>query len=232
MTPTELNAALREAGLKAVGPGETGPGETGPGVGALNLDANPELVERLQGFLTLRARWSRTHNLAGPRAQRDPWRIDVVDSLAVAACAAPDLPLVDVGAGSGTPGVIIAIAQPTRPVHLVEPLTKRIAFLRTVAHRLGLTNLHIHRARWPLKPANAAALGEAYQVVSRAVVSPADWPELAAQAGSGVHAILRCLAAQRPPFTVPDFAFDTAVDYDLGVSGARRVERWMRSSAG
>jgi 16S rRNA (guanine527-N7)-methyltransferase len=208
MNAAELETALNTAGL------------------SINVDA--EALERIQAFLNLRARWSRTHNLAGPRAQTDPWRIDVVDSLAVAACIHPALPLVDVGAGSGTPGVLVAIAHPQLDVHLVEPLTKRIAFLRTAAHRLGLANLRIHRARWPLPSAQDVGLTDAFQVVSRAVVSPDDWPALAASGGKQVHSILRCLAAHRPAFTVSGFELDQAVDYDLGSSGARRIERWCR----
>lgn len=188
----------------------------------LSLALGDEAVERLTRFIALRAQWSQTHNLAGPRAQADPWRIDVIDSLAVAQCAASDLPLVDVGAGSGTPGLIIAIARPDLAVELVEPLTKRVAFLRTATHRLGLANVGIHRGRWPIP------LAAPVQVVSRAVVSPEDWPALALRGGAAVQAVLRCLAAQRPPFSVDGFALSGAVDYDLGEAGRRRIERWVR----
>lgn len=189
----------------------------------LSVAVTPAAIERLAAFIQLRAAWSATHNLAGPKAKADPWRIDVVDSLAVAQVAADELPLIDVGAGSGTPGLIIAIARPDLPVRLVEPLTKRIAFLRTAAHRLGLTNLAITRARWPV-PLDAPC-----QVVSRAVVSPDDWPALAVRGGAHVHAILRCLAARRPVFAVEGFECAAAVDYDLGDAGQRRVERWRRA---
>lgn len=205
MTADALAAALAAAGLQ--------------------IAVDPPALEGLTAFIALRAQWSRTHNLAGPRAKADPWRIDVVDSLAVTQVVTPDLPLVDVGAGSGTPGLIIAIARPDLAVRLVEPLTKRVAFLRTAVHRLGLRNVRIDRARWPV-PLDAPC-----QVVSRAVVSPSDWPALAASGGAPVHAILRCLAAQRPAFTVDGFDAVDAVDYDLGEEGLRRVERWARASA-
>ena len=65
------------------------------------------------------------------------------------------------------------------------------------------------------------------QVVSRAVVSPEDWPGLAAEGGEHVVAILRYLAAQRPPVRVP--GFEEAAHHDYAVDGAsRRVERWDR----
>lgn len=176
----------------------------------------------IEAYLALRARWSKTHNLAGPQARRDPWRIDVVDSLAVLAVLKPDLPLVDVGAGSGTPGLIVAIARPEHPVHLVESLSKRVAFLRTAIHQLGLRNVQVSRGRWPVPVASDC------QVVSRAVVSPEAWPALAASGGPEVRAIIRCLAAQRPDFDLADFERAAQMPYDLGDGGARQVERWDR----
>lgn len=196
------------------------------GAAGLDLNISDEALTRLDAYLALRARWSRTHNLAGPRAKADPWRIDVVDSLAVLTALNPDLPLFDVGAGSGTPGLIIAIARPTQPICLVEPLTKRVAFLRTAIHQLGLRHVTVQRSRWPV------TLDAPCQVISRAVVSPDDWPALAAAGGAHVRSILRCLAAHRPPMTVDGFERAVAVPYDLGDSGSRQIERWDRTAPG
>lgn len=205
MTGADLQTALTTAGL--------------------DLSVSAEALAKIEQYLALRARWSRTHNLAGPRAKSDPWRIDVVDSLAVLGALDPNLPLVDVGAGSGTPGLILAIALPEHPICLVEPLTKRVAFLRTAIHQLGLRHVTVQRSRWPI------VLEAPCQVVSRAVVSPTDWPALAASGGLQVHAILRCLAAQRPTVELDDFECATVVSYDLGDSGSRKIERWDRKVA-
>ncbi|CAI5512308.1 unnamed protein product [Closterium sp. Naga37s-1] len=53
------------------------------------------------------------------------------------------LRLVDVGTGAGLPGIVLAVAQPTWHVTLVESLNKRCDFLSHVVQRLGLTNVQV-----------------------------------------------------------------------------------------
>ncbi|CAI5458180.1 unnamed protein product [Closterium sp. Yama58-4] len=53
------------------------------------------------------------------------------------------LRLVDVGTGAGLPGVVLAVAQPTWHVTLVESLNKRCDFLSHVVQRLGLSNVQV-----------------------------------------------------------------------------------------
>lgn len=177
---------------------------------------------RLMRFFDLRARWAGTHNLSGPRALAQAWRIDLADGVAVA-MASGAARLVDVGAGSGVPGLIVACLSPERPVTLVEPIAKRTAFLRSAARELGLEVVEVMRGRWP------ASIEGPHVVVSRAVVDPAMWPTLALSAGEGVISVVRMLAARRPPMDVTGFTLADAVDYDLATDGARRVERWDRA---
>lgn len=185
---------------------------------------------RLEAFFELRRAWSKTHNVSGPRALADPWGADLVDGLAVAQVSPANNPLIDVGAGSGIPGLVVACVQPDRPVILVEPIAKRTAFLRSVATRLGLTSVRVERARWPIE-VRGIADGRA-DVVSRAVVRPDTWPRLAVQGGTVVGGVIRMLAAQRPTCDLSGFVLAEAVDYRLGAQGDRRVERWARQATG
>ncbi|CAI5984302.1 unnamed protein product [Closterium sp. NIES-65] len=64
------------------------------------------------------------------------------------ATAPPAMPhgalrLVDVGTGAGLPGIVLAVAQPTWQVTLVESLNKRCDFLSHVVQRLGLNNVQV-----------------------------------------------------------------------------------------
>lgn len=177
--------------------------------------------EAVTAFFALRQRWSGTHNLSGPRALQDPETVDLLDARAVVAALAPKLPLYDVGAGSGVPGLLVACLEPHRRVVLVEPLAKRAAFLRTAVHTLGLGNVCIERDRWPLR------IAEPVQVVARAVVAPDAWPALALAGGPHVLSVLRCLAAVRPAWTEAGFGCGQVVDYDVGGT-SRRIERWDR----
>ena len=178
---------------------------------------------RLKEFLRLRGQWAKTHNLAGPRALASPWQIDVVDGLAVYGVMAPTVPLVDVGAGGGVPGLIVAAMKPDLAVFLVEPRAKRAAFLRTAVHALSLSKVRVLRTRWPLD----YTLGPV-QVVSRAVVSPESWPDLALQGGREVEGVLRMLAAERPKVINDDIELRRWVDYGAVADGGRRVEYWGR----
>ena len=179
---------------------------------------------RLEALIALRARWAATHNLSGPDALRDPWGVDVVDALALDAVADAGLPLVDVGSGSGVPGLMYAVLHPERVVHLVEPLAKRSAFLRSAAVTLALPNVQVERDRWPL-----SALPSAVQVVSRAVFPVPEWPRAAAAGGPGVRHIIRYLAAERPEFDAPGFVLAQQVDYQGAGGAERRIERWRRA---
>ncbi|MCB9527391.1 MAG: class I SAM-dependent methyltransferase [Myxococcales bacterium] len=178
---------------------------------------------RVERFFEARARWAKTHNLSGPRALADPWAVDLADGVAVAVCVPPAARLVDVGAGSGVPGVVVACLDPARAVVLVEPIAKRTAFLRSVLPALGLPRVEVVRDRWPV------TLAGPVEVVSRAVVDPADWPALAVAGGEAVTGVVRMLAARRPAWTVSGFVEGEAIDYALGADGARRVERWRRA---
>ena len=162
--------------------------------------------------------------MSGPKALEQGWLLDISDALAVADCLIAGTPLFDVGSGSGVPGLVVGILQPNQPICLVEPRTKRVAFMRAAIQALQLKNVRLLRERWPI-----TELREPCQVVSRAVVDPEVWPHLALEGGNQVTAVLRMLAASRPKWMIGDFTLSEAVDYNLGQYGQRRVERWERS---
>lgn len=57
----------------------------------------------------------------------------------------PEAPVVlDIGSGSGLPGVPLAIALPHWHLHLVERRQRRATFLKVVQSHLGLNNITIH----------------------------------------------------------------------------------------
>lgn len=70
-----------------------------------------------------------------------------VDSLQILRVAEPRGPLMDVGTGAGFPAIPIKILRPELDMILVEPRTKRYAFLRLVERELELSKLTIHKCR-------------------------------------------------------------------------------------
>ncbi|MCU1513358.1 MAG: rRNA ((527)-N(7))-methyltransferase RsmG, partial [Microbacteriaceae bacterium] len=51
----------------------------------------------------------------------------------------------DVGSGAGLPGLVLAIARPDVTMILIEPMERRIDWLRSVADALGLDNVEVVR---------------------------------------------------------------------------------------
>jgi 16S rRNA G527 N7-methylase RsmG len=178
----------------------------------------------LEAFLELRARWSKIHNLSGPDALRDPWSVDVPDALALEQLCEPGLTLVDIGSGSGVPGLMVGLLRPDLTIQLVEPIAKRAAFLRHASATLGLLHVRVERARWPLP-----ALGAPVQVTARAVFPVPEWPAVAVSGGPMVRTFFRHLAAERPPVGLADYVLSDALDYPGPGTAGRRLERWTRA---
>ena len=89
--------------------------------------------------------WNRTFNLLGNSDSAHLIDEHLLDSLAIVPVLERYLPrpeeaLVDVGTGAGFPGILLAIVQPQRPIYLVEPVGKKVAFLRQSVLTLGLKN--------------------------------------------------------------------------------------------
>lgn len=89
--------------------------------------------------------------------------------------------LVDVGAGAGVPGLILAGATGWAST-LIEPRAKRTMFLKHAARAMGLSDrVQIHECRLDAVPA-AALEGSGKLWVSRAVFSPDEWLAVATEA--------------------------------------------------
>ncbi len=53
----------------------------------------------------------------------------------------------DVGSGAGLPGLVLAIARPDVHFFLIEPMERRVDWLRAETAELGLQNVEVVRAR-------------------------------------------------------------------------------------
>ncbi|MFN3198480.1 MAG: 16S rRNA (guanine(527)-N(7))-methyltransferase RsmG [Bradymonadia bacterium] len=189
----------------------------------LPIELTDDALSLIGQYLEMRQKWARVHNLTGPQASQDVLYRDLVDSVAVLTVLRGDQPLFDVGSGNGTPGLVLACVWSEQPITLVEPISKRSAFLRTASVKMGLKHVQVINGRWPTE------LSQGAQVVSRAVAPVEVWPELAVEAGAHVDSFIRMLAARRPPVNVSDFECAVGVDYRLSDGVSRRIERWDRA---
>jgi 16S rRNA (guanine527-N7)-methyltransferase len=100
----------------------------------------------LVAYLDLLARWSRRVDLTGVVTPEARVRVLIEPALALLPLLLPGA-LLDVGSGNGSPGLVLALLDPGRPVTLLEPRARRWAFLREAARACGRGDVHILRAR-------------------------------------------------------------------------------------
>jgi 16S rRNA (guanine527-N7)-methyltransferase len=95
---------------------------------------------RFDAFCSLLTKWNHSIKLVSMKAEGELRERHLADSLSIVPHVRSGDRVVDVGAGGGFPGVVIAIACPTAVVTSLEPIHKKHAFLATVRRELGLTN--------------------------------------------------------------------------------------------
>ena len=117
------------------------------GVQELGLALSEKQMGQLLDYLALLAKWNGVYNLT---SVRDPAQMvvqHVLDSLTAVSAFADAKSVLDVGAGGGLPGMVLAIARPDMKVALIDTVHKKTAFLTQVKAELGLTNVTVHTAR-------------------------------------------------------------------------------------
>ena len=203
------------------------------GAARLGVALDERQQQQLLGYLGLIAKWNQVYNLTAVREPQAMLTHHLLDSLAVVGplrrhTQGQAARLLDVGAGAGLPGVVLAICCPELQVDCVDTVAKKAAFIQQAAGQLGLPNLRgLHQ--------RVERLAGPYQVVtSRAFASLADFVTLSdgALADGGAWMALK---GKRPdeemaalPPTVEVFHVE-----QLQVPGldAERCVVWMRRRA-
>ncbi|MDQ1829992.1 16S rRNA (guanine(527)-N(7))-methyltransferase RsmG [Massilia scottii] len=117
------------------------------GIKELKLDLSEQQHGQLLDYLALLAKWNSVYNLT---SVRDPMQMvthHALDSLAAVSAFEGAVSVLDVGAGGGLPGIVLAIARPGMKVALIDTVHKKTAFLTQVKAELGLANVTVHTAR-------------------------------------------------------------------------------------
>ena len=117
------------------------------GVQELGLDLNPAQIEQLLDYLALLVKWNAVYNLTSVRDPVQMVTMHLLDSLAAVPAFVGASRVLDVGAGGGLPGIVLAIALPSVKVALIDTVHKKTAFLTQVKAELGLANVTVHTAR-------------------------------------------------------------------------------------
>ena len=120
------------------------------GLRSLSLDLDDHQIAQLLAYLAMIGKWTQVYNLTAVRDPSEMMTHHLLDSLAAVAPLnrqlkqmglANDARLLDVGAGAGLPGAVIAICCPTVAVTCVDAVGKKAAFIKQAALELKLANL-------------------------------------------------------------------------------------------
>jgi 16S rRNA G527 N7-methylase RsmG len=103
-------------------------------------------VRALAAYLDLLANWSRRINLTAAATAARRVELLVAPVLPALPRLAPG-PLIDVGSGNGSPGLVAALLERGRPVTLLEPRAHRWAFLREAARAGGRPDVRVLKER-------------------------------------------------------------------------------------
>lgn len=107
--------------------------------------------------------------LLGPREADRVWERHVLNCAVVAELLPDGARTVDIGSGAGLPGIPLALARPDLSVVLVEPLARRVDWLREVVEDLGLP-VTVERGR--AEEPGVRARWEGADVVTARAVAP------------------------------------------------------------
>jgi 16S rRNA (guanine527-N7)-methyltransferase len=124
-----------------------------------------ETFGRLEAYVALLLEASTTQSLIAKSTVDEVWDRHIVDCAQLLRFAEPSRSWLDIGAGAGLPGIVIAILDPG-PATLLEPRRLRVEFLASVIDRLGLTNVTLVQGK-------TTALTAKYRHITARAVAPA-----------------------------------------------------------
>ncbi|ASY26986.1 16S rRNA (guanine(527)-N(7))-methyltransferase RsmG [Candidatus Planktophila versatilis] len=98
----------------------------------------PERQEEICAFAQFLTTAGIERGLIGPREGERIWERHIFNCLPVTQLLPQNVSLFDIGSGAGLPGIVIALARPDLKVTLIEPLERRVEFLKEATEGLGI----------------------------------------------------------------------------------------------
>ena len=130
---------------------------------AAHFDVSRETLAHFDTYAELLVEWQQRMNLVGPASLDQVWHRHFADSAQLVALGRA--PWLDLGAGAGFPGLVIALLG-GGPIALVEATGKKADFLEAVVAATGLADVTIRRER-----IEAAVAPPSATIVARACAS-------------------------------------------------------------
>ncbi len=98
----------------------------------------PEREAEIRAFAEFLVTAGIERGLIGPREGERIWERHIFNCLPVTQLLPQGASLFDIGSGAGLPGIVIALARPDLKVTLIEPLERRVEFLKEATERLEI----------------------------------------------------------------------------------------------
>jgi 16S rRNA (guanine527-N7)-methyltransferase len=117
------------------------------GVQELGLDLSDAQIDKMIAYLTLLSKWNSVYNLTAIRDPKEMVKQHLLDSLSAAPAFKDAKNILDVGAGGGLPGMMLAIAYPDTRISMIDTVSKKTAFLTQAKTELGLSNVTVYTGR-------------------------------------------------------------------------------------
>ena len=208
------------------------------GLAELGVALSEHQQKQLIDYLAMIAKWNKVYNLTAIRDEGEMLTHHILDSLAVvpplqkhsAALSVETVRVLDVGAGAGLPGVVIAICCPSTQVICVDTVGKKAAFIQQVAVALGLKNLRgLHSRVEEMKPVDVQ---QGFDVItSRAFASLLDFITLTTTllTAAGVWMAMKAKTAESEAEQLPkDVAVFHVEQMAVPLLNEDRCLVWMR----
>lgn len=159
-----------------------------------DLALDGDRTARLGAWLTLLEAWNKKLDLTAAKTENDLLDVMLADAFVLAKHVRRDAIAVDVGSGAGAPGLPLALVRPDLKMTLVEPLTKRVSFLRTALADAKRPDVIVKRAR------SEELERKSFDVaISRATLSPQEWLDEGAALAKDDGEIWVLLAKEEAP---------------------------------
>ncbi|WP_423679113.1 16S rRNA (guanine(527)-N(7))-methyltransferase RsmG [Undibacterium sp. WLHG33] len=117
------------------------------GIQELSLDLSDAQIDKMIAYLILLSKWNTVYNLTAIRDPKEMVKQHLLDSLSAAPAFKDAKNILDVGAGGGLPGMMLAIAYPDIRISMIDTVSKKTAFLTQAKTELGLSNVTVYTGR-------------------------------------------------------------------------------------
>lgn len=200
---------------------------------AVAADLFGDRLDVARRFTNDLAREGELRGLIGPLELPRLWTRHVLNSALVAPLMRPGR-VGDIGTGAGLPGLVLAIARPDVHFVLIEPMERRVEWLREEVEALSLDNVEVIRARAedvdlaePLTQVTARAVSALSKLIPITVPLLGAGGELVFMKGERVHAEIEAAQKVIRKFKLVDVRVDV-----LGEGVTSEVTRVFRATRG